>query len=149
MSRVEKELEQIRKWNKGLLRPEDVVRFARNKRTALHSQFEWNNAKAGREYRLWQARELIIHVRIIPHPDASEPIRAYVSLKDDRTKKGGGYRASVEVLGHKVSRAVLLKEALEELRHFKQKYRELMELAPVFEAMEKIQSKPARKRRRA
>ena len=71
------ELEQIRKANDGELRPADVVEFARNPDTALHSRFTWDDDKAAAEYRLWQARELI-RVVVQLHPKTNKKMRVYV-----------------------------------------------------------------------
>ena len=37
---------KINKKNHGLLKPEKVLEFAKNEKTALHSRFEWDNKKA-------------------------------------------------------------------------------------------------------
>ena len=131
---VYRELEQIRKSNGGLLRPLDVVEFARNPKTALHGRFTWDDSKAANEYRLWQARQ-IIRVSVTVIPNAEKEYHAYVSLKDDRKQEGGGYRSTVSVLRHSVRRDAMLREALEELDVFRRKYAILTELAPVFEAI--------------
>ena len=145
MNRIQKELETIRKRNKGVLRPEDVVKFAKDKKTALHTQFEWSDTKAAKKYRLYQARQVILQVKIIPHPEAGTVTRAYVSLKDDRTMPGGGYRAVVDVLTDADRRAALMREALEELVVFRQKYKTLSELEPVFAAIAQVAKKKRRK----
>jgi len=131
---VYRELEQIRKSNGGLLRPLDVVEFARNPKTALHGRFTWDDSKAANEYRLWQARQ-IIRVSVTVIPNAEKEYHAYVSLKDDRKQEGGGYRSTVSVLRHSVRRDAMLREAMEELDVFRRKYAILTELAPVFEAI--------------
>jgi len=145
MNRIQKELETIRKRNKGVLRPEDVVKFAKDKKTALHTQFEWSDTKAAKKYQLYQARQVILQVKIIPHPEAGTVTRAYVSLKDDRTMPGGGYRAVVDVLTDADRRAALMREALEELVVFRQKYKTLSELEPVFAAIAQVAKKKRRK----
>jgi hypothetical protein len=43
----------------GGLRPSEVVAAAKPKSSPLHNEFEWNDTKAGEEYRLYQARHLI------------------------------------------------------------------------------------------
>lgn len=137
---VTTELELIRKQHRGLLRPGDVVEYARDETTALHGQFEWNDTKCGQEYRLWQARELIqVHVTVLH--ELTDPVRAYVSLRDDRKRPGGGYRALVNVLRSPTLREALLRDALADLERLREKYRVLKELAPLFAAMDKIKSK--------
>lgn len=138
---VQQELEQIRKDAGGILRPVDVVEFARDPDTALHSRFTWDDDKAAAEYRLWQARTLI-RICVTVLADDSPPIRAYVSLMDDRQDDGGGYRTMYNVLRNPDQRAALLRQAEKDMRRFEQTYRALQELADVIAAM-----KEARKRK--
>ena len=63
------ELEDIRDQNDGKLTPQQIVKIAKNKKTKLHSQFEWDNGIAGEKWRLWQARAL---VRAIVYVDEQE-----------------------------------------------------------------------------
>ena len=104
---IRDELEQIRQKHGGLLKPEDVVAFARNKRTALHQEFEWDDERASAEYRLEQARKVIrVAVTILPSPHSDqEPVRAYVSVASDRAQPGGGYRAFADVMTDDAMRA--------------------------------------------
>jgi len=54
---IENELERVRSANvDDLLIPEEIVKFAENSKTALHSQFEWDQTRAAQAYRLSQAR---------------------------------------------------------------------------------------------
>jgi hypothetical protein len=140
---INEELEQIRRANGGLLRPEDVVKFARNTRTALHQEFEWDDAKASAEYRLEQARKVIrVAVELLPSPHADqEPIRAYVSVVSDRVQPGGGYRAIGEVMTDDDLRAELVNEALGEVKRWRRKYERLRELVPIFRAIDKVEAK--------
>jgi hypothetical protein len=134
--KIVEELEKIRQKNDGYLRPEDVIKEAQNIKNILHSHFEWDNKKAGQEYRLWQARQLI-SVCVVTIGNKTEPIRAYVSLTTDR-HNGNGYRAMTEILTNTKLRSQMLAEALKELQIFKNKYNRLQELAPVFKAIKKI-----------
>ena len=124
------------KNKKGLLRPVDVVEFAKNKKTALHSAFEWDNGKAAHEYRLWQAQHLIVSVRIV-EPTTNREIPMFVSLKENRAQPGGGYRETVQVLSQAELRESLLQQALADFRVWEAKYAMLKELASVFRSMEK------------
>lgn len=136
------ELELIRKNNNGVLRPADVVEYARNPKTALHERFEWNNAKAADAYRLWQARELIRVVVKLDDVAATPPIRLYCSLPEDRQNgDGGGYRVIDDVMRSSQMRASLLRQAEQDMRRFEQKYHQLKELAGVIEAMRKARTK--------
>ena len=122
------ELDLIYK-NQGseLLRPCDIVNYARNKQTALHSYFEWDNKKCGEKYRLHQARMLVdVYVKVLPSME--KPSRVYVSLKSDRKEPGGGYREMIVVMKNKNLREELISEALSELILYQQKYRQLKEI---------------------
>src|SRR5947207_42729 len=99
MTGYRQELELIRSKNKGLLRPHDVVKFARDPKTDLHSHFTWDDSKAAAEYRLEQARR-IIRVAVVIEPNTSKLTRAYVSLTGERDREGG-YRAIAEILDNK------------------------------------------------
>jgi hypothetical protein len=137
---IKAELDRIAKENDGLLRPEDVVAFAKNKKTALHQCFNWNDTEAAHQYRLWQAREVIqVHVITLPH--TQETYRAFVSLRGDRHDEGG-YRATTEVLNDKELSRIMLDEALQDFENLKRKYSVLQaELQSIFAAIDKVKSR--------
>lgn len=135
------ELDQIRKAHGGLLLPAEVVEFARNPETALHGRFTWEDSEAARRYRLMEAREVIrVHVTVIG--DDPNPVRAFVSLSDDR-ENGGGYRAIEDVVNSPERHAQLLADALDDLRIVRRKYERLNALKPVWQALEGITQKVA------
>lgn len=129
---IQLELAQIQ-GNQELLNPSAVVEWAKkNPESALYSQFEWSDKKAGNEYRLWQARRLIaLHIVTV------EGERKTVSLTIDRVK-GGGYRQIEDVVRIPDLREKMLKEALSELRRVRTKYQNLQELASVFAEIDKL-----------
>lgn len=143
MTAIQKELESIRREN-GILRPEDVVAFAVNPQTALHSRFNWDDGEAAHQYRLQQARQ-VIRVTVHMLPVVNRETRVYVSLKSDRYEKGGGYRPIVNVLTNEDQRAELLGQALEEMQLWRAKYRRLNELLPIFAALDAVAARGARK----
>lgn len=127
---IKDELLQVQKG--GLIRPKDVVEFARDPDTELHSCFEWDNDKAGDKYRLWQARQIIrLTITIIPATNKSN--RMFVSLQNDRAQTDGGYRMTVNVLKNKTLRRQMIEEARLEIRRLEDKYGHLLELAQLFE----------------
>lgn len=146
MKDYRQELELIRVKNKGLLCPHDVVKFARDPKTALHDKFTWDDTKAAEEYRLWEARTLI-RVAVIVEENTSEEIRAYVSMTDSRGKEGG-YRAMVEVMDNKALRDRMLQDALDDLNFFRNKYnsiRKILDINPVFVAIDEVLPQPAKR----
>ena len=129
---VNQELEIIRGQSGGVLRPEAVVAYAADPKTALHARFEWDDANAAVAYRLEQARFIIrCTVRMIG--DDPTPIRTYVSLRPDRG--ADSYRDLVEVMRDPNLRLQLLQQSLRELDSWKLRYDRLVELEPVFAAI--------------
>lgn len=147
--RVREELEQLRQNNGGeFVAPAAVVEFAkRNKRAALHKEFEWNNTKAAQQFRLEQARHLIrLYINVIETEGGDIPARMYVSLEGDRRSKGGGYRTLESVMTNAELRSQLLQQALDELQRVRRKYQTLQELAPIFTAMDRVVQRTTRSR---
>jgi len=136
------ELEKVRNRHGGILRAEDVVEFARNERTALHGQFEWDDTEAAAQFRLDQARKVIrMTLTILPGLGDDRPQQMYVSLLSDRIQPKGGYRPLADVISDEDQREQLLRQALCEMRTFRRKYEALRALRPVFKALEKVEER--------
>ena len=134
------ELRAIAATHKGLLRPKDIVDFARNPATALHARFCWDNTRAAELYRLWQAQQTIrVWVEVIN--EYREPVRAFVSVMDDRIAQGGGYRTLSNVLSDSLMRRRFLRQALDSLKEWERRYQQLKELAPIFAARARLSKK--------
>lgn len=126
---VAQELEFIRQRHGGILRPADVVAFARNPQTALHGEFEWDDTRAAAQYRLEQARWIIrCVVRIVTEDSA--PVRVYASLQNDRSV-GDSYRNIHDILNDPNLREQLLAQALREADSWRLRYERLAELQPI------------------
>jgi hypothetical protein len=136
---VTEELFRLAELHSGLLQPEVVVEAARAPDSPLHGSFEWDDAVAGQQHRLHQARMLIAHVRYEPPmvdpPMQSANVRHFVSLTPDRVVGGAGYRVLATVMSDAALRAQLLVDAKADMRRFRERYRSLVELAGVFAAM--------------
>jgi hypothetical protein len=139
------EVKKIYNDNGGILRPLDVVEAARPKASPLHSQFEWNNTVAAEKFRLHQARMFINMLVDVIYEDKQE-VRCFVSLKKDRFGEDTGYRTMVDVLSNKDLYASMLKDALEEMEYFRNKYYEIKELKEVFDAIERVKTKQITKK---
>jgi len=139
-NKVIAELKRIAAENNGLLQPEVVVAEAKPETSPLHSRFEWDNTVAGQNYRIWQARQLIrVVVEVVAGTDRTTNV--FVSLTSDREKESGGYRILTHVLSDNEMRHQLLADALSDLELFREKYKELRELAVIFSAIKKIKRK--------
>lgn len=130
--RIKLELNKIAQRD-GMLNPHNVVRFAENPKTALHSCFTWDDTKAAENWRLHQARMLIrVVVNVIPFDGEENEYRAFVSLKEDRYGHIG-YRPMVSVLNSADLREQMLAEVIEEMEVFKEKYKQFKELVEIFD----------------
>ena len=63
ISKVIEELRIIHEVN-GELSPEQVVESSKNKKSILHSYFEWDNEKAASKWRIRQAIQLLSHIEV-------------------------------------------------------------------------------------
>lgn len=144
---VQAELLAIKKASKDeMLHAEQVVAWAaKHKRSALYRKFEWDDGKAARQFRLWQAR-VLIQLNIT----AEDGTPRLVSLSVDRTN-GGGYRDLAEVRADRDLSQVLLRDALAELRRVQDRYKRVRALTKVWEAVDAvaIASEPKQKRKAA
>src|ERR1041384_1265983 len=138
--RINEELEKIRKRNGGTIKQEHVVAYARKKGTALYEEFDrnglWNDKHAAELARLEFAGR-IIRTYVFVRDDARGPVRALVSLHEDRKKDGVGYRHLDDVLDDADMTESLIQTALMEFRALKRKYDRLAELDGIFAEVEK------------
>lgn len=135
---IRQELDALAESNSGILKAVDVIEFAKDPKTALHSRFEWDDTQAGHQYRLIQARHIIKQVYItIPERENIE-YQVFVSMPDDRKLPDGGYRTLVDVMSDEEMRKKLLAQAYAEFKLWQKKYQQLKELVPVFEKMDQV-----------
>ncbi len=131
------ELDSLAEKGGGVLKPEAVVAFAKNPKTALHRRFTWDDGEAAAQFRLLEARNTIrVYVTVVEN--VKEPFRAFVSLQRDQQQGGGGYRRTVDVMQTADMREELLDMALADLERFQNRYKQLTELAAVFSAIAKV-----------
>lgn len=109
--------------------PQQIVDRARDDSTELHKCFEWDNDKAADKYRLYQARQVMIHLVIkesVDKPD-SVPVRVF-----HKTAEKEGYKPLEMVVRNEDEYTQLLARAWAELKAFKVKYQALSELSEIF-----------------
>jgi hypothetical protein len=141
---VRKELDAILA-ERGALTPQAVLERARNEESPLHACFTWDDTEAAEQWRLTEARRLIIKVKVEVQARANEPpirVRAYTSLLSDRIG-GGGYQSTVAVMSDATQRAEVLRTALAELQALQRKYRHLSELSMVMQEIDRVAAQHA------
>ena len=136
--KIKEELENIRLASDGILRPEDVVAFARDESTELHKRFLWDDSAAAELYRVEQARKIIRYV-VQMEEIRGEPveIRTYWSLVNDR-KDGDSYRNVLEIMRSDELKDALLEQCKRDFLALRKKYAHLVEFAKVFEAIDSV-----------
>lgn len=125
-------LESIGSHNSGELVPEQIVNAARPADSPLHPAFEWDDGIAAERYRKHQARDLIgALVTVIPEQKvSSEPIRAFVSVR--REGEGNSYVPIRTAMTDPQLRDQILARAMRELVAWRDRHKELNELAHLF-----------------
>lgn len=107
----------------GMLETETVLRAAKNTRSCMHDAFEWNNKKAGHEFRLWQARSMI-HALTVTIEDTDEPVYLHVQTE------GVNYYQSTEIACKNVDEFELVRaHALRSLENASQRLEMLERVA--------------------
>lgn len=125
---------------RGRLSPRRVVEWARShRRSALHGHFQWDDKKASEQYRIWQARELIVSVEVVYEDGKKRQV--YVSPISTRGK--AGYHRLVDVMNDAELREEFLTQALYELERICAKYQDLSELAGVRAEVSLVRRKKA------
>ena len=73
----------------GLIQPEKVVEAASNPESPLHRYFEWDDSEAAHQWRLQQARRLI--VRVVVRDSDTRPVRVNVVVRHSNGTERRGY----------------------------------------------------------
>ncbi len=143
--KIKAELEQLER--NGIVKPADVVEFARNPETALHACFEWDDTEAAQQWRIEQARAVIRCYVVVEDSKPAEPVRAFVALRGDR-KEGGGYRKFADVMSNEQLHAALMRDALTDLKSAQRRFAKLTELTKVFREVDKAERAFERQQKR-
>lgn len=81
----------------GVLRPDDVIEAAKDKKSPLHGCFEWDKNKAAMEHWRDTARHLIRSVRVVIHNQTTTLRAPYFVRDPDAERADQGYVALTSV----------------------------------------------------
>lgn len=95
---------------KGRLTASGILALAAKKTSPLHSLFEWNNTKAAEEYRLIQARKVILQANV-KIEDIEDKIVHVPAIRGE-----GEYKRAVDVVSNISDFEMSLTEALGRLK---------------------------------
>lgn len=111
-----------------------ILDKARDEKTELHKCFDWDDAEAAEKWRMQQARHIVCNLVIKEKTDAPKPeVRVFFKTDDE-----SGYKPTVLIMQDKDEYRKLLDRALAELNSFRSKYKTLVELDGVFDAIDKV-----------
>lgn len=113
--------------------PQNVVNLARDEKSVIHNDFEWNDEIAGEKYRNIQAGEMIRNFVIETKSEEKVTPRAF-----QITTVTNVYKPIEFFLKNEDEYRSLLKRALAELQGFKARYSSLVELEDVFNAIDAL-----------
>lgn len=114
--------------------PAQILEKARDSQSELHKCFDWDDAEAAEKWRLQQARHIVCNLVIKEKSDTPRPeVRVFF-----KTDADSGYKPTVFIMQDKDEYRKLLDLALAELNSFKAKYKTLVELDGVFDAIDKV-----------
>lgn len=106
-------------------RPEDAV---------LHPCYEWDDSVAAEKYRLHQSKKIIGNLVVVSVSDGKKEeevpcVNAFVTVKDRNEK--ASYRPTIVALSNDEMKDQVTKNAVVELKMFKNKYDGLVDFAAV------------------
>lgn len=123
---VTQELNRIYE-DRGRLVPSEVLEEATPEDSVLHPMFEWDDAKAGHEHRLWQSRQLIRKVKLIIEEREERVFHVPKLISEDRRE--GGYLPGSVLIMRQDRFESALRELFQKMRAAKRSYEELVFIA--------------------
>ena len=136
-------IETIRTRNGGCISADDVVKEAKKKRSPIHEEFNWDDASAAHEHRKDRARAMLRSIVVVrvEAPDVltrQYEVRVVSDNEEDSADHERVYYRTEDLLADPEQRERLLARAVSALRAMREKYRQLSELAVVFQAIDQL-----------
>lgn len=126
----------------GGLKPATVVNESRPEDAVLHPVFEWDDEVAAEKYRNVQAGQIIRSVRVVSESSEGERSKApaFVSVVRvvDEDTSHREYVSTSKAMDNEEWKRGVMAEALDQLRAFARRYRQLGEMAGLAEEVESI-----------
>lgn len=119
----------------GRLSAAELLETAKDERSPIHVEFEWNDTKAAQGFRLQQARMIINTLTIQISSKEKQPVRAFFNIIQQEPT----YTSIQTIINDSDSYQLLLKQAYKELTEFKNKYKQLTELGKIINDIEEIE----------
>ena len=113
--------------------PQNIVDYAEaHPKSELHKCFTWDDTKAANEWRKFEARQ-VVRLLVFEDENEEEPTRIRVLQKTAEA-----YKPVTQIIRNEDEYKELLKRAKAELASFKERYKTLVELESVLEAIDAL-----------
>lgn len=106
---VDEYIRELAKRNGGNITPQIVIDDAMDEDSPLHSHFTWDDAEAGHQWRVEQARRLIRRVRLEVTIE-EQPVRAIAFVSNPKDSDGESSYVNVMRVSKPDARAIMLRE---------------------------------------
>jgi len=118
----------------------NLLKRASKKSSSLYNFFDWDNTSAGDKWRLHQARMFINEIKVIVEDKemyAFENVNVNVVDKNSKDNfSSREYKPMVEIINNVNFRTQLIQRALAEVKYWKEKHSELVELSSIFSSID-------------
>lgn len=138
------EVSALMKDHGDKITPEKIVKHARNKASALHKMFTWDDTKAAQAYRLMEAGSIMRRYYVSYRNKDGEEIRIkkFISVTvqpdEEFPRLQHVYKTIESVLESPEHCAEMLMNAKRELVSFRRKYSVLQELASLIQVIDEV-----------
>ena len=112
-----KTIEKLRKEHGGTVTPEQLLEAASSKRSPLHDAFEWDDEEAANNWRVHQARQMLVGLVIVPSNDHEPVRRAFVNMS-----RGNGTYQHDKNTHDAVTQDLIVERAFAELQSWRRRY---------------------------
>ena len=124
--------EQIERRD-GVLTKEAFLEASRPENSPTHKCFEWDDSVAAEKYRLTQSRMIINSIAVTITKANGEEQKAPAFVNVEIKTDSGKYKNIEVAMNNESEKAIVLQNALNELKQFEKKYGYLKELERIFE----------------
>lgn len=123
----------------GSVEPEFIVKEATNVDNVLHECFDWDDTVAANKHRLHQAYLMITQIEVtVMKSDIELKTRALVSVQYSPGDDSKSYHLTTNLIKHGNYRDLLLEQALNDIKRFREKYKMMQEFIDVFTKIDEV-----------
>ena len=113
--------------------PQNIVNYAQSHpKSELYKCFTWDDTKAANEWRKYEARQ-VVRLLVFEDDNTEEPTKVRVLQKT-----ADAYKPVTQIVRNEEEYKELLKRAKAELSSFRERYKTLVELEEVLEAIDAL-----------